>query len=148
MRISAKGRYALAAMIDLAQNYDNGEYITVISISDRLGISKMYLEQVFSLLKRANLVDSVKGAQGGYHLARMPRQISVFDILSSVENSLFENTEETVKANSPDIEATMHISIFKPLTNAVKSTLEQISLSDLLNEAEKHKKNQAQMFFI
>ncbi|MEL7602247.1 MAG: Rrf2 family transcriptional regulator, partial [Bacillota bacterium] len=49
MRVSAKGRYALAAMLHMAQRADTGEYITVISISERLGISKIYLEQVFSL---------------------------------------------------------------------------------------------------
>jgi hypothetical protein len=53
MRISAKGRYALAATIHLAQKYDSGEYTTVLSISERFGISKIYLEQVFSLLSEA-----------------------------------------------------------------------------------------------
>ncbi len=48
MRISAKGRYALASMIDIARHSGNGKYITVISISERLGISRIYLEQVFS----------------------------------------------------------------------------------------------------
>lgn len=94
MRISAKGRYALASMIDIARHSGNGEYITVISISERLGISRIYLEQVFSLLKRGGLVTSVKGAQGGYLLARMPRQISAYDILSAVELSLFEPAEK------------------------------------------------------
>jgi DNA-binding IscR family transcriptional regulator len=56
MRISAKAKYGLSAMICLAQRYNTGEYITVISLSTRLKISKIYLEQVFSLLKRAKLV--------------------------------------------------------------------------------------------
>ena len=68
MRISAKGRYALAAAISMARQYGTGEHITAISISEKLGISKIYLEQVFSLLKRAGLVNTVKGAQGGYAL--------------------------------------------------------------------------------
>ena len=61
MKISAKGRYGLAAMTYLARNYASGAPITIISISEKLGISKIYLEQVFSLLKRANLVNSIKG---------------------------------------------------------------------------------------
>jgi Rrf2 family transcriptional regulator, cysteine metabolism repressor len=104
MRISAKGRYALAAVISMAQQYSNGEYITVISISEKLGISKIYLEQVFSLLKRGGLVRSVKGSQGGYQLARTPGRINVLDVLSAVENSLFEKTEETVSVGAPDID--------------------------------------------
>ena len=107
MRISAKGRYALAAAISMAENYSNGEYITVISISEKLGISKIYLEQVFSLLKRGGIVISVKGAQGGYQLARVPRDITVFDVLSSVETSLFEQAEETVQEKAPEFEAAM-----------------------------------------
>ena len=87
MRISAKGRYALAAAISMAQQHGTGEYITVISISEKLGISKIYLEQVFSLLKRAGLVTSVKGAQGGYQLSRMPGQITALDLLMAVETS-------------------------------------------------------------
>ncbi|MCX7615319.1 MAG: Rrf2 family transcriptional regulator [Clostridiales bacterium] len=147
MRISAKGRYALAAVVFMAENYSNGEYITVISISEKLGISKIYLEQVFSLLKRGGLVNSVKGALGGYQLSRMPRQITVFDVLSAIELSLFEPAEETVKNKAPEIEEAMRLSAFNVLDIAVKSTLEKISLYDLVNEAENHKKDQ-NMFYI
>jgi Rrf2 family protein len=85
MRISAKGRYGLAAMISMAQNSRKDEYITIISISERLGISKIYLEQVFALLKRANLVVSTKGSSGGYQLTRPSDRISAFDIISAIE---------------------------------------------------------------
>ena len=148
MRISAKGRYALAAVISMAENYNNGEYITVISISEKLGISKIYLEQVFSLLKRGGIVNSVKGAQGGYQLTRMPRQITVLDVLSAVELSLFEPAEDTVRSKAPEIEAAMRLSAFDILDSAVKNTLEKITLYDLLTEAEKHKTDQGFMFFI
>ena len=94
MKISAKGRYGLAAMTCLAQNFASGSPITIISISEKLGISKIYLEQVFSLLKRAQLVNSIKGSQGGYQLSREPREISAYDILSSIELSLMESSIE------------------------------------------------------
>lgn len=71
MRISTKGRYALAALIKIAENHGSGEYITIASISEKLGISKIYLEQVFSLLIIGGIVTSVKGAQGDCrHLRR------------------------------------------------------------------------------
>jgi Rrf2 family protein len=70
MRISSKGRYGIAAMISMAQNQSKNAYITIISIAEKLGISKIYLEQVFSLRKRAEMVHSIKGAQGGYRRAR------------------------------------------------------------------------------
>lgn len=148
MRISAKGRYALAATINMAQYDNNNEIITLISISDKLGISKIYLEQVFSLLKRGNIVNSIKGSQGGYQLTRLPHQITVYDILSAVETSLFENTEETLTEKAPEIEAAMRLSIYDSLDTSLKLTLQKVTLSDLVTEAEKNKSGQEFMFFI
>jgi Rrf2 family protein len=148
MRISVKGRYALAAMMNLAQRKNGEECTTVIRISERLGISKIYLEQVFSLLKRAGLVSSVKGAQGGYQLKQTPSAITVYDILSAVETSLFEKTEETTAVKAPEIEHAMRMTVFQPLDGSVKEALENVSLSDLLNEAEKHKNCEAAMYYI
>lgn len=148
MRISTKGRYALAAAISMSQQHDNGEYITVLSISEKLGISKIYLEQVFSLLKRGGLVISVKGAQGGYMLSRMPDQITVFEILSAVEGALFESAEDTVESNAPGIEKAMRLSVFEVLDKSVKDALTSVTLDDLTSEAEKNNTSSAQMFYI
>jgi Rrf2 family protein len=148
MRISAKGRYGLAAMINMARNYGSGEYITVISISEKLGISKIYLEQVFSLLKRGGLVTSVKGAQGGYQLTRTPRQITAYDILSAVEQSLLENTEDTVSEKAPEIDAALKALVFDTLDEAAKTALSGTTLYDLVHEADKHKQDQGLMFYI
>jgi len=148
MKISAKGRYALAAMIHIAADYDNAKHITVIRISEQLGISKIYLEQVFSLLKRGGLVISVKGARGGYQLSRIPEQITVLDILSAVELTLFETTEETVMKNAPDIEKAMRVVAFDVLDCTVKKTLSDITLANLVVSALKHKTNDGFMFYI
>jgi Rrf2 family protein len=148
MRISAKGRYALASTTFMAQNYNSNEYITLISISDKLGISKIYLEQVFSLLKHGQIVHSIKGSQGGYQLARAPKQITAYDVLHSVELSLFENVEETLKGTFPEIEAAMNLVIHHPLDHAIRSTLQGTTLYDLVSESEKHKADQSFMFFI
>lgn len=146
MRISVKGRYGLAAMIYIAQHYESGENITVISISERLGISKIYLEQVFSLLKRGGLVTSLKGAQGGYMLSRPPKQISAYDMLSATELALFENVEETVYKKAPEIDGAMHTLVFDPIDEAVKSALQKTTLYDLLYETNNY--NNEPMFFI
>jgi Rrf2 family protein len=148
MRISSKGRYALAAVISMAQQYHSGENVTVISISGKLGISKIYLEQVFSLLKRGNLVTSVKGAQGGYQLTRIPEKISVFDILSAVDIALFEKAEETVREKAPDIELTMQSLAFEPLDKSVTEVLRNVTLGDLLTEAERQKADSTLMYYI
>ena len=147
MRVSVKGRYALAATTNIAEQYDKNEYITLISISDKLGISKIYLEQVFSLLKRGGIVTSVKGSQGGYQLARSPGQITIYEILASVETSLIESTEETIPKTAPEIEAAMKSIIFDALDHSIRTSLQKVTLEDLVAEAEKQK-DQGLMFYI
>lgn len=148
MRLSAKGRYALVSTIHMAQNYNKDEYITLISISERFNISKIYLEQVFSLLKRGGVVNSIKGSQGGYQLADVPEKITVYDILSSVESTLFENTEDTIGEQAPELEAAVKALIYEPLDSTVKDLLSNISLSDLVAEVDKNKGESALMYFI
>ncbi len=148
MRLSAKGRYALAATTSMAAQHNGNEYITLISISEKLSISKIYLEQVFSLLKHAGIVNSIKGSQGGYQLSKPPKQITVYDILSAIETSLFEGTEETVHDTAPDIEAALRARIFTPLDHTIEEFLKETSLYDLVSEAEKHKSDGDFMFFI
>lgn len=148
MRISAKGRYALAAMVHMAQAYTSRECITVISISETLGISKIYLEQVFSLLKRGDIVFSIKGAQGGYMLTRPPEKITVYDILFAIETSLFEETEQSVKKNAEEIDHAMHSLVFRPLDETVKQVLQAVSLDGLMQEAGKYNSTSNLMYYI
>lgn len=148
MRISSKGRYGLAAMISMAQTGNDDGYITIISIAEKLGISKIYLEQVFSLLKRAELVTSVKGAQGGYQLTKAPSQITAGAILRAIEVSLFEKTDRSVADEAIEIEKVMETFIWNPLDDIVFETLKSILLSDLANEATKQKADQQIMFYI
>ena len=100
------------------------------------------------MLKRGGLVTSVKGAQGGYLLSRTPGAISVYDVLSAVEGSLFEATEDTVASTAPEIEKAMRTAAFDTLDKSVKDTLTHVTLDDLMSEAEKHKKDNTQMFYI
>ena len=148
MRLSAKGRYALAATIHMAQEYGNGECITVISISEKLNISKIYLEQVFSLLKRGNIVTSIKGALGGYMLTRPPMEITAYDVLLAVETSLFEETEAVVGQEASLIDLAMKSILFQPLDQAIEATLKKITLEDFSSEVQKAASDQALMFFI
>ncbi|MDR2426732.1 MAG: Rrf2 family transcriptional regulator [Endomicrobium sp.] len=148
MRISAKARYGLSSMICLAQKYNTGECTTIISLSERLKISKIYLEQVFSLLKRANLVSSTKGSQGGYQIVVVPKKISVYDILSSIEAALFEKTGKTVAESDEAIEKAMHQTVFKKLDENIKEVLSKITLADLTNETEKQSSKDGYMFYL
>ncbi len=148
MKISAKGRYGLAAMSYIAQNYRTGSPITIISIAEKLGISKIYLEQVFSLLKRSGLVTSIKGAQGGYQLVQAPATITVYDILSAIELALVEKAEDTVKEQAPALDKALQQAVFEVIDSTLREKLQAISLQDILNEAEKQKSAGDFMYFI
>lgn len=148
MRLSAKGRYGLAAMTNLAVNHSSGNPVTIISISERLGISKIYLEQVFSLLKRAQLVSSIKGSQGGYQLTREPRDITVYDILAAIELALIEETGASSAGKVPELEAALSECVYKKLDEAILATLSAITLEDIVTETEKKKDNSSMMYFI
>lgn len=148
MRISAKGRYALAATTWMANQYGGGEPITVIRIAEALGISKIYLEQVFSLLKRAEIVFSAKGAQGGYQLTRNPGEITVFQVLSATESGMFEQTEETVSQKAPDLEAALRTGAFDVMEEGLSRIMEGITLADLVHKAREHAAGRAPMYYI
>ncbi|MGL6015682.1 MAG: RrF2 family transcriptional regulator [Selenomonadaceae bacterium] len=148
MKISAKGRYGLAAMSYIAQNYRTGSPITIISIAEKLGISKIYLEQVFSLLKRAGLVTSIKGAQGGYQLVKAPSAITVYDILGAIELALVEKAEDTVKEQAPALDKALQRAVFEVIDSTLQEKLQAISLQDILNETEKQKSAGDFMYFI
>ena len=138
MKVSAKSRYALAALIYMGQNYLVKETVTIFSLSEKLGISKIYLEQVFSLLRRRNIVTSTKGAQGGYRLARTPREISAYDILSAIEFSLFEPADMTVADKAPNIENVLQNDVFDKLGAVIPETLKKITLDSLAAKAESY----------
>lgn len=148
MRISAKGRYGLAAMSHLALNYDAGMPTTIISISEKMNISKIYLEQVFSLLKRGGLVISIKGAQGGYQLAREPKEITAYDILAAIETSMMEQADSTVADAQPRLEKALQEMVFQQLDKDIKASLEKVTLSDVLQNVEQQSNSDQLMYFI
>ena len=88
MTISTRGRYGLLAMVDVAARMSD-ERVTLKSVAQRHGISEHYLEQLFSVLKKAGYIQSIRGAQGGYRFCGDPAAISAGDILRTLEGSLY-----------------------------------------------------------
>ena len=86
MRLSTKGRYGLRAVLDIAMRGD--EPASVSSIATRQMISENYLERLISMLKKAGIVNSVRGAMGGYTLAKPAEEISVGEVLRALEGDL------------------------------------------------------------
>ena len=87
MKLSTRGRYGIHAMYDLALNADGGPQ-PIKAIAERQGAPEAYLEQLIAKLKREGLVTSIRGAQGGYMLARRPEEITVGDVLRALEGGL------------------------------------------------------------
>ena len=87
VKLSTKGRYAMVALVDIALQPE-GELVTLGDISKRQDVSLPYLEQLFVKLRRAGLVESVRGPGGGYRLARPPSEIRVSDILGAVDETV------------------------------------------------------------
>lgn len=87
MKISTKGRYGLEAIVDLAIHSEHG-CVSLKSISERCGISEAYIMQIFLVLRRAGIVESVRGSQGGYVLARDPSRITAGKVLTALEGPL------------------------------------------------------------
>ena len=131
MKISTRGRYALRMMIDLAQHYDQG-FIALKDISKRQDISKKYLEQIISSLKKAGYVKSLRGAQGGYMLAREPKTYTVGTILRLTEGSmkpvacLEDEPNQCSKAGE-----CVTLRLWKMLDEAMESVLDKVTLQDL-----------------
>ena len=134
MKLSTKGRYGLRALIDLAL-YSENETVSIQSIARRQNISDSYLEQLMRKLRSAGLIVSVRGAQGGYKLARPANEISVGDVLRALEGSLEAVTcgGEDNSCQGADLCVTNFV--WERINSSIRDTVESIKLSQLVEES-------------
>ena len=140
MKISTKGRYGLRALLDLAV-YSKDESITLASIAERQEISVGYLEQIFSSLRKANLVIGTKGPQGGYVLAQPADKITIQNALDVLEGDLFTINEDKVEA--PDavlMQDAIRNMVWNRILETAVNALQGLKLCDLV-EVYKELKN-------
>ena len=134
MNISTKGRYGLRAMLDLAANYQ-GKPVTLNNIAKRQGISEGYLEQLMMHLKRSRLVKSVRGAQGGYVLAKKPEDITVGEIFRALEGPIAPVA--CVSEDFPDecgrFEGCATRVVWEDVRNRVAEVLDSYTLAKLIS---------------
>lgn len=141
MRISTKGRYGLAVMIKLAENH--GQVISIATLSNELGLSKIYLEQVLALLKAGELVTSLKGPQGGYILSRTNLNLS--EILSVLEPGWFEATDASCADNT--LNRVLSDSVYEPIQQNLDTLLKNLLLESLVSTL-KERRQETPMFYI
>lgn len=130
MRLTTKGRFAVTAMVDLGMRNSRGP-VTLAAISERQHISLSYLEQLFGKLRRAGLVNSVRGPGGGYGLAHATSAISVADIITAVDEPL-DATLCGGKENCHDDKRCMTHDLWATLNQKMHEYLSSVSLADLV----------------
>ena len=135
MKMSTKGRYGLRAMVDLAMTSENGP-VSIQSIAERQELSEKYLEQLLALLKKAGLVKSIRGHQGGYLINRDPKTISVGDILRALEGDLTpvecSGLEEESSCKAAKSCVTKYV--WKRINDSMEEAVDGITLAELMEQ--------------
>ena len=135
MKISTKGRYALRMMLDLAQNQGDG-YIALKTVSERQNISKKYLEQIVPVLSRAGLLEANRGYNGGYRLAKEPKDYTVAEVLNLTEGSLAPvSCLEKDPASCARSAFCPTLPLWKGLQKTITDYLSSVTLGDLIENS-------------
>lgn len=131
MKLTSKGRYAVTAMLDVALKEENGP-VPLADISQRQGISLSYLEQLFSKLRKKELVSSVRGPGGGYKLGKARSEISVAMIIDAVNESV--NVRKCTGTNGCTDDGTQCLthSLWAQLSDRISTFLDNITLEELM----------------
>ena len=130
MKLTTKGRYAVTAMLDLALHKDQGP-VNLADISSRQGISLSYLEQLFSRLRKQQLVISARGPGGGYLLGKAAEEISVSDVIRAVDENV-DATRCAGKQNCQGDDRCLTHDLWEELSQQITNFLSGISLGDLI----------------
>lgn len=139
MKLSTKGRYGVRAMVDLASSY-GGAPVSIKTISKRENLSEYYLEQLFSPLRRANVIRSIRGAQGGYVLCKPPSEITVGDIMTILEGPIeVADCIDGVECESSDSCATK--AVWEKIKRSIDGVMNSITLQDIIDDYEAAKKS-------
>lgn len=140
MKISTRTRYGIRAAIELAQHYQKGP-LQLRIIAERQSISVKYLEQLVAVLRSGGLVRSMRGARGGYLLARAPEQIRLSEVFHCLEGPV-ATTEEAVnqEMGEPSLDRVAR-KLWKRVESAVNNVLDSVTLQDMLNEADEMSQN-------
>jgi len=136
LKISARGRYSMQALFDLAHN-SHGQPVPLHLIAERQKLSLPFLEQIFNKLKKAGIVKSVRGPKGGYVITRPCNQVSVGDVLRLTDSSFYAIAKEdpaSAKSALCDDEK-MNRVLWKQLSETITHFMDTVSLADLCVES-------------
>lgn len=148
MKFSKKTRYGLRALVDLAVNSKSG-HVSLTSIAQRNEISQQYLEQIFSGLKRAGIVKSIKGNQGGYYLGKASEEITLSSIVRALEGEFSLEAEELPSdAWARKISRGIQSQVIDRINEQTELLLDDITLKDLEEEYMAEQDFEQDMYYI
>ncbi len=143
LELSAKVEYALLALIELASNTDTNHPLTITEITNRHPIPDRYLEQIFTLLRRGGIIQSQRGAKGGYTLVKDPWQVTVLDVVSLIDG----NRRERETSSQKTVEQDLVHEIWQQANTTFQTTLRQYTLQDLCQKRDL-RKQVSHMYYI
>ena len=146
MKVSTKGRYGLRSLVDVAAN-SQGNPVSLVQTANRQNISLNYLEQVFGVLRKAGIVVSVKGAGGGYMLARSADSITVKEILEALEGEFSIIDRGTVKEQDAVQKAIREL-VWDEIDEKVNTLLARRTLAQLVKEYKENLDYSSNMYYI
>ena len=149
MNLSKKSRYGITALIDLAV-YAKDQCVQLSSIAERNNISVKYLEQIFSSLRKAGLVRSVKGPQGGYLLAKSPESITVADVIYALDGSYLLEDERSVVSGADEkgISTAIQKLLIDQMNDQTDRLLKQLTLRNLVDSSMEYSQVGHEMYYI
>ena len=147
MNLSKKSRYGITALIDLAV-YAKDQCVQLSSIAERNNISVKYLEQIFSSLRKAGLVRSVKGPQGGYLLAKRPESITVADVIHALDGSYLLEDERSVVTDEKGISTAIQKLLIDQMNDQTDRLLKQLTLRNLVDSSMEYSQVGHEMYYI
>lgn len=134
MKLSTRGRYGVRAMVDLAIHYGKTP-VSIKCISERQGISESYLEQLFSPLRKAKLIKSIRGAQGGYVLSREPKNITASDIIEVLEGPIeISSCVDEGVCNSKNYDCCSTRLLWSKIKTSIEEIMQSVTLQDLTDD--------------
>lgn len=148
MQLSKKSRYGLRALIDLSVR-PKTEYISLSSIAERNEIPLQFLEQVFASLRRAGIVRSLKGPQGGYKLNRDPEKVTAAEILRTLDGSYQIEREEAPESSEyREIAKAIQEELIDRINSQLDGVLESLTLAELSDAYLRGENEAHQMYYI
>ncbi|MDR1901027.1 MAG: Rrf2 family transcriptional regulator [Treponema sp.] len=144
MKISTRGRYGIRLLIDLAEHMEE-PHIPLANVADRQGISVRYLEQVVIILRRAGFIRSVKGASGGYALARSPQDIVIGDVLRVLEGDMLMVDPPLPGVPESRIRRCIRLTVYDRLNERIAAVIDRKTLASIVGTVDP---DESYMYFI